>query len=165
MKITIECNTNELKELINKNIKVDSIKIKEDGYVDLGLPSGTLWNDVNEGGNYALYTYDEAVSEFDNNLPTKEQFKELKDKCTWEWTTQNWVNGLKVTGPNGNSIFLPAAGYSLHDASVYGKSMHGTYWSATPRGSNDAWHLVFNSSEVNMNYLGRYNGQSVRLVK
>lgn len=43
-------------------------------------------------------------------LPTKEEFKELLNKCTWTWTLQNGVKGYKVTGPNGKSIFLPAAG-------------------------------------------------------
>lgn len=164
MKTTIECNTDELKELINKDITIDSINVIEEEYVDLGLPSGTLWKNANEGGNYTLYTYDEAVSEFDN-LPTKEQLEELNNKCKWEWATQNEVKGHKVTGPNGKSIFLPAAGYSLRDGSVYDKSMNGTYWSSTPHGSNDAWYLVFNSSGANMNYLGRCNGRSVRLVK
>ena len=40
------------------------------GYVDLGLPSGTLWKDKNEEGGF--YTYDQAVSKFGNKLPTKD---------------------------------------------------------------------------------------------
>ena len=48
------------------------------GYVDLGLPSGTLWRNSNEGGDYARYTYDEAISRFGNKLPTKQQLEELK---------------------------------------------------------------------------------------
>ena len=75
-----------------------------EGYVDLGLPSGTLWKNANEGGDDALYNYDEAVRKFGNKLPTKQQLEELKNKCTWTWTG----NGCRVTGPNGNSIFLPA---------------------------------------------------------
>lgn len=45
------------------------------GYTDLGLPSGTIWKNFNATG---FYTYDEAVSQFGNRLPTKEQWEELK---------------------------------------------------------------------------------------
>jgi hypothetical protein len=44
-------------------------------------------------------------------MPTRAEQDELRNNCTWTWTTQNGVNGYKVTGTNGNSIFLPAAGY------------------------------------------------------
>jgi hypothetical protein len=44
-------------------------------------------------------------------MPTKAQQDELRGNCTWTWTTRNGVNGQLVTGPNGNTIFLPAAGY------------------------------------------------------
>ena len=47
------------------------------GYVDLGLPSGTLWRNANEGGNDAHYTYDEAIRIYGHNLPTKQQIEEL----------------------------------------------------------------------------------------
>ena len=54
-------------------------------YVDLGLPSGTKWKSANETGGYnGFYTFDEAVSTFGDKLPTKEQFEELKNNCTWE---------------------------------------------------------------------------------
>ena len=43
-------------------------------------------------------------------MPTEEEWTELRTNCTWTWTTQNGVNGRLVTGPNGKSIFLPAAG-------------------------------------------------------
>lgn len=58
--------------------------------------------------------------------PTKEDMEELRDKCTWEQTTQNGKNGFKVTGANGNSIFLPLTGYYLgKDLLFYGT--HATY--------------------------------------
>ena len=44
-------------------------------------------------------------------MPNYDQFVELRDKCSWSWTTRNSINGFVVTGPNGNSIFLPCAGY------------------------------------------------------
>ncbi|MBP5650137.1 MAG: hypothetical protein J6X01_03555, partial [Bacteroidales bacterium] len=77
-------------------------------FVDLGLPSGTKWKSSNEMGNGSgFYTFDEAVSAFGSQLPTKEQCEELIDKCTWTWQSNG---SYKVTGPNGNSIILPAAG-------------------------------------------------------
>ena len=46
-------------------------------------------------------------------MPTKDEMLELMDNCSWTWTTQNGVNGYKVTGNNGNSIFFPAAPYNM----------------------------------------------------
>ena len=130
-------------------------------YVDLGLPSGTLWRDENEGGDYARYTYDEAVSKFGNKLPTKEQLEELKNQCTWTWTG----SGYKVVGPNGNSIYLPAAGDRYCGGDVYGVGSYGDYWSSTPDGSDGAYYLSFNSDGVGVDGYDRCYGQSVRLVQ
>ncbi len=99
-------------------------------------------------------------------LPTKEEFKELLDNCTWKWTTQNGNNGYKVTSKkNGNSIFLPAAGYR------YGTSLNfagsgGDYWSSTPYDSNTnyAFNLYFSSGIHYVSNTGRIYGQSVRPV-
>jgi hypothetical protein len=46
-------------------------------------------------------------------MPTDAEQYELANNCTWTWTTQNGVNGFKLTGPNGNSIFFPAAPYNM----------------------------------------------------
>ena len=131
------------------------------GFVDLGLPSGTLWKIFNEGGDNARYTFDEAVSRFGNKLPTKQQLEELKSKCTWTWTG----SGCKVTGPNGESITLPAAGnrYCSGDVGLVGTL--GYYWSCTPYDSVNEWFLDFNSSLVGVYYGNRCNGRSVRLVQ
>ncbi len=129
------------------------------GYVDLGLPSGTLWKDKNQSG---FYTYDEAVRTFSGKLPTKEQWEELKAFCEWTWTG----SGYKVTGENGNSIFLPAAGYrSFVDGNVGGVGSRGLYWSSTPNDSEYAWNLHFYSFEVLMYGGNRPHGLSVRLVQ
>lgn len=48
-------------------------------------------------------------------LPSMTEFNELYSKCTWTYTSQNGVNGIKITGPNGNSIFLPMTGYACPD--------------------------------------------------
>ena len=133
-------------------------KAVPEGYVDLGLPSGTKWKDKNQGG---FYTYDEAVSAFKSKLPTKEKWEELKAFCEWTWTG----SGYKVTGENGNSIVLPAAGYRNCDGYVNLVGSDGYYWSSTPNGSERAWNLHFESGGVGMNNYGRCRGRSVRLVQ
>lgn len=127
-------------------------------FIDLGLPSKTLWKNDNEQG---FYTYDEAVSKFGNKLPTKDQYSELKQYCSWSWTG----SGYKVTGPNGNSITLPAAGYRDCDGSVDGVGSYGYYLSTTPNGSDSAWYLLFYSSRVDVSHSLRCFGRPVRLVQ
>lgn len=127
------------------------------GYVDLGLPSGTLWKDKNETGGF--YTYDEAMSKFGSELPTKEQFEELKSSCKWTWTG----NGYKVVGPSGASITLPAAGFR-HGSDVYYVGSDGCYWSSTPDGSGSAYYLDFSSTGIRIGSYYRHRGFSVRLV-
>lgn len=131
------------------------------GFVDLGLPSGTLWKNQNEGGDNARYTYDDAMDKFGNKLPTKQQLEELENKCTWTWMG----NGHRVTGPNGKSITLPAAGRRYCDGDVYDVGTWGYYWSSTPDDSDDACHLYFYSGGGDMGSRIRCFGLSVRLVQ
>lgn len=211
-------------------------------YVDLGLPSGTLWATCNVGANnpeeYGDYfawgetetkdVYDwpyykwahwviDTISDYyfnvkeetwykyyfknwtDNSsspgdgktvldpeddaayvnwgskwrMPTLEQFQELLSKCDWQWTEKNGVNGQLVTGPNGNSIFFPAAGgYAKH---LYNDGEHGYYWSRTlcsrdklnleSAGQSFAYILFLNDWRSKVWYDIRYDGQSVRAVR
>ena len=89
-------------------------------------------------------------------MPTSEEWQELVDNCTWTWTGY----GYKVTGPNGNHIFLPAAGYR------YGSSLHGAgfYWSSTPDESIYAYYLYFSSGGQYVGWSDRDYGLSVRPV-
>ena len=95
-------------------------------------------------------------------MPTKAELQELCDKCTWIWMSQNGVEGYKVTGPNGNSIFLPAAGYRL-GSSLDCAGIFGLYWSSSPN-DNIAYYLDFYSGSHGMNYGSRDGGLSVRPV-
>lgn len=126
--------------------------------VDLGLPSGTLWRSDNEEG---LYDYDSAVSIYGESLPTKEQWEELENQCQWSWTG----SGYEVTGPNGNTIFLPAAGgRNSRNGDVYDVGHWGLYWSSTPCASETAWSLNFLSTGEGVGGIFCGIEQSVRLV-
>ena len=130
------------------------------GYTDLGLPSRTLWKNNNETG---FYIYDEAVSQFGNRLPTKQQWEELNAECRWSWNG----SGHKVTGPNGNSIVLPASGGRGCDGRVYPVGSESGYWSSTPNDSDHAWGITIDSIYLGvfMDNYRRCNGLSVRLVQ
>ena len=145
--------------LVTDKEKGDNSRYIPTGYVDLGLPSGTLWKDQNEAGGF--YSYDQAMAKFGRSLPTKEQLGELKNSCRW---TRNG-NGYKVEGPSGESIVLPAAGYRTCDGSVHDVGSYGSYWSSTPNDSKAAWILRFHLGEVDMSYDLYCRGYSVRLVR
>ena len=111
--------------------------------------------------------YDVARSNWGGSwrLPTKREMEELKNKCTWTWTSQSGVNGYKVTGPNGNSIFLPAAGF-CYGSSRNNVGEYGYYWSSSPFESStlSAFSLFFYSGYRGVHWYNRYNGHTVRPV-
>lgn len=196
-------------------------------YVDLGLPSGTLWatcnvgasksedygdyfawgdpvghdEEANKGNYYYQWKYykwcngdyrsmtkycvnsdygtvdnkmtldpeDDAASVNwggDWRMPSETEYNELVESCTWTWTTINDVNGYKVSGSNGNWIFLPAAGYR-YDAEKEAIGYYGRYWAnsfSTSYGSY-AYNLSFIDSYTDVNPKGdRCYGYSVRPV-
>ena len=192
-------------------------------YVDLGLPSGTLWATCNVGadspeeyGDYFAWgetepkdsyywsTYKwcngshETITKYCINsshgyngftdgkteldpeddaacvnwgsswrMPTYEQQCELMENCTWTWTTLNGVDGQMGTGPNGNTIFLPAAG-CRSEGWLYFAGSWGYYWLRTlyPDYSYGAYGIHFNSEDVNRyGYDFRYVGRTVRAVR
>lgn len=150
--------------LVTDKEKGDNSRYIPTGYVDLGLPSGTLWKGKNEGG---WYTYEEAISMFGNLLPTKEQFEELINTCSWTWLG----SGVKIIGPNGESIVLPAEGYGYCEG---GRDNNGGgfYLSSTPSSYDDreVCYLYFHwhSSKGLKKYISDYYrcaGYSVRLVR
>lgn len=99
-------------------------------------------------------------------IPTLDEQEELQNNCTWTWTTLNGVKGYRVTSnKNGNSIFLPAAGYRYYtDQRNVGSS--GSYWSSSLDGyyGDYAYYLYFNSSGVDRGSNSRSLGHSVRAV-
>ena len=208
-------------------VKDNSGTINGREYVDLDLPSGTLWATCNVGANspeeYGYYfawgetepkdTYNWSTykwcngssntmtkycthSEYGYNgftdgkteldpeddaatknwgsgwrMPSVNQTQELcnSNYTTSEWTTQNGVNGRKITSKsNGNSIFLPAAGYRWYDE-LYFAGSTGFFWSSSlyPRYDYYAYYLFFDSGYCDWNNYdyNRYDGLSVRAVR
>ena len=105
-------------------------------------------------------------------MPTRAEYMELENNCTRTWTTLNGVNGYKVTSnKNGNSIFLPAAGYRSNGYLSYADS-YGGYW-LTSLHDDDFYHdyaaegVTFGPSlqHVVWGYdIRRHSGLSVRAV-
>ena len=132
----------------------------EKKWVDLGLPSGTLWRDVNEEG---YYSWNEMMNAFNKeNLPKLTDFAELYDYCNWKWDDKK--KGMVVTGPNGNNIFIPALGYRDNQFTSIGHV--GNYWS-TSSYNNFAYNLYFGKSGYVTPSDGNNRGYrlSVRCIK
>ena len=122
--------------------------------IDLGLPSGTKWACCNVGAtkpeDYGGYYHFGEVS----SAPSLDQIKELLNKCSYSWATLNGVRGGKFKGPNGGTIFLPAAGL-VRKGELYYVGSYGDFWSSTPSDEYYAYYLYFCST-----YAGWYNDWS-----
>ena len=138
-------------------------------FVDLGLPSGRRWAKINAPGHY---TFNQAADIFADYLPKGAAMVELIEECKVEWNDKK--HGLDITGPNGNSIFLPAAGYIYPgENSATSADAVGCYWTrmtyvpnSDSYGSDSQAHarlLYFHSGGVYpLNYGLRSRGFSVR---
>lgn len=92
------------------------------------------WNTTRYGGNNPPMSISGSLLDYARNhwgslwrLPTKAEWQELIDRCAWTETTQEGIKGVQVTGPNGNSIFLPYSGVR-DTGSVTMKNVIGMYW-------------------------------------
>lgn len=112
-----------------------ALTITAQEYVDLGLPSGTLWKSTDEQG---LYTYSSARYYFKDALPNKAQVKELFYNCTWKWTGK----GYKVTGPNQNSIYFAFNGYKDCDDDMHDEGSSAVLWTLDNAGANYAYFYI-----------------------
>jgi len=136
-------------------------------WVDLGLPSGRLWAKENAEG---LYTYDEAIEVFGEYLPKGVAMAELIEECQVEWNKQK--KGLDITGPNGNKLFLPAAGYRDLDGDLNNVGYEGNYWTSMPYAHSESFAPYSQTYARNLGFLSGYvyplgidsraNGFSVR---
>ena len=116
------------------------------------VTQGQSMNDIS--GNA---TYDAARANWGSTwrISTKTEMEELVDNCTWTWITQSNINGMRVTGPNGNSIFLPAAGI-CGGTSRYYVGGNGYYCTSTPYQSN------YNNYFFQLNFYIDYHGVGKR---
>ena len=178
-------------------------------FIDLGLPSGTLWADRNLGAdraedfgdyfrfgetsrfdensndyvlkdfimdydkNIAGTVYDAATIDLDTNyqIPNKLQIKELLELCLWGIDTIGGIRVCEVTGLNGNTLYIPLAGYkhsdeiNVHLQDVYDINSYGHYWSSEYTFSGYASCFFFNTDFMNIT-LGKCSyGLSIRPVK
>ena len=99
------------------------------------------------------------------HVPTDAEWTELRSNCSWIWTKLNDVSGLLVAGPNGSSLFLPAAGFWKYGAQSDAGSA-GNYWSSSlyTDNSDSAWSMCFRSGNITKGSSLRYLGFSVRPV-
>lgn len=97
-------------------------------------------------------------------IPTKKQMEELVKKCKWEWVSLDGHDGCKVTGPNGNSIFLPACGYR-YESELKMEGYSGLYWTGNPCSDKyDAFSLYFSNTAHRINNNARLCGFQIRPV-
>jgi len=119
------------------------------------------------GENISGTEYDAATVNLgsDWRMPTKDEMQELLDKCTWEWTQINNINGYKVTAGNGNSIFIPAAGH--YSYSILLGANQNTYYNTSTSVDITNMSCIKNYSDNKHVYLSwdnKYIGYSIRPV-
>ena len=127
--------------------------------------------------SYSFPNYNPTVLEPENDaatirwsygwrMPTKEEWEELYNNTTVTWTRQNGVNGRLFTATNGNSLFLPAAGYR-NDSGLDDAGGDGRYWSSSLHTGYpySAWYFDFDSDGYYMDDGIRNLGYSVRPVR
>ena len=121
-------------------------------------------NDEKTGLEILKLDYDAAHEALGKgfHIPTEADWQELMEKCTWTWTKLNNVEGYKVVGKNGNSIFIPASGYHLGDY-LYNKGKKGHYWTSMKNGSFSKCFLM-NSSKMKFGSELPYLSFSIRPV-
>lgn len=137
------------------------------GYGELTGVSNSI--DMSAYGSGDIYKTDKDVANKawsgSVTLPTAADFEELFNSCTKEWTVVDGVNGYKLTGPNGNSIFLPAAG-SRTINTVNGEGTNGMYATGSINPGSEQFAVAFGFSASNSNRTSTplYEALSVRPV-
>ncbi|MBQ0061582.1 MAG: hypothetical protein KBT15_07420 [Bacteroidales bacterium] len=98
-------------------------------------------------------------------MPNQKEFIELCNRCIWAWTRMNGHNGYLITGPNGNNLFLPAAGM-IRDTDNRHEGESGMYWtnSLSPEVSFRATYFLYDISEQSCSEMWRSDGLTIRPV-
>ncbi len=131
---------------------------KQSYWAGSGSPDGKLVLDLKD---------DAAHAKLGGNwrMPTLKEWLAL-DNCEKEWTTQNGVKGMRITGDNGNSIFLPAAGFKKNTDSAGAVGVCGYYWTSSLRDDTPekAWYGCIEEGSFSRSSPERCNGYTVRPV-
>ena len=116
--------------------------------------------------NLLALSYDTARANWGGSwrIPTKEEWEELLNNCTCTWSILKGIGGYVFVGLNGNSIFLPAAGFRQW-MSLSFAGENGLYWSSTAyEGSSNAYEFYFSNYGCGVSFNYRYIGSSIRPV-
>ena len=141
-----------------------SLKLHKDSaavepvFVDLGLPSGTLWKSHDEPGFFSQSAKDSLYA---GQLPTMLQFYELWKECTW---TREQL-GYRVEGKNGNHIMMPSYAYCASNGKVYAVRKYASYWLAPDSSRNTAYYVFANMKNVGLAINSFHTSRMVRLVQ
>lgn len=131
------------------------------------LCNGTEASCQDIGSNIGHTKYDVAYQKWGGSwrMPSSEQFRELLNNCTSEWTVVNGVYGRIFKGKNGSNIFFPSAGF-IEGSTLSLSERLGIYWSDTRDSDNNsrANYLLFSTSAPALNQNPRYAGIPVRPV-
>ena len=185
-------------------------------YVDLGLPSGTLWATCNVGAskpedygsyfawgetstksiydysNYKWWTEDGYITKYCNDgtcgdwdnklvlessddvahvkwggswrMPTRKDFDELMNNCKRVRSALKGVSGINITGPNGNSIFMPDGGYYSGYGGIHEEDWSGNYWSSSLFFDDPSCAWFFKTPHNKVIGTNRDTGMNVRPV-
>lgn len=144
------------KDLIVTGFYTDYGQLYGHEYADLGLPSGNAWATVNYGssslgGSGTYIPWQSKVWGEQWITPSRADFQELLDYCTWTWINGE-ISGYLVTGRNGNSVFLPASGclYSYAGYEPIGYNQDLYYWSSDNIDEYSAYALKGSSTSINL---------------
>ena len=123
---------------------------------------------VDIGSDISGTQYDAATHNMGEGwrMPTKAEYEELISKCQWIFVNFRGQRGWKVTGPNGNMIFLPAAGSMLYDWNE-DESINGFYWSSNVADNNREVHTLFTTMrdyKMYYSHMNRFEGRTIRAV-
>ena len=144
-----------------EDIPVD-LRDNKTEYVDLGLPSGTLWaTDYEQENDKTLYLPYIQAAEL--TLPTEEQWKELLEICEWQGNYSSSglsFYGITVIGPNGNSIRLSSKGFMKDDVEI-GRPLYGGgsvyFWLNDNEATNNIQSVVIDK--------GKYRSPEIGIIK
>jgi len=129
---------------------------------------GELSNQIPQSmGNITSSKYDAASEKQGSSwqMPSSEQWQELIDYCNWKWTTYQGHHGYKVTGPNGNIIFLPACGEKYNHDERPHQDERGAYWASNLNGKGEPYYLKFHDASRWVEHTYEFSpGFSIRAI-